>query len=226
MYIANISLYVSAVNISFRYPLSSDQTPTSPARGYHHGDLKRALLDAAVTLLRTEGVEALTLRAVARAAGVSPTAPYRHFADRRALIGAVAEEGFRQLGEALGSAMASAEGRPGFRQVAVAYVRFAHEHPAEYRVMFGAEVAKTDELPGLQQTSRGVLAGVAAGLRGLQAAGLVGSGDPDMMALAAWASLHGLVMLSLDGQTEGVAPSLDALVDEMTRMIMFGLAPR
>ena len=201
---------------------SSDVAP----RSYHHGDLKRALLEAALTLLRTEGVEGLTLRAVARAAGVSPAAPYRHFADRRALLGAIAEDGFRRFGEALRNAMSSAPGPLGFRQVAYAYVRFAHENPAEYRVMFGAEVAQTEDLPGLQQTSRGVLEFVGGGLRALQAAGRVGPGDPSMMALAVWASLHGLVMLSLDGQTADVAPSLDALVEQMTGMIMFGLAPR
>lgn len=207
--------------------MSAEDLPAdSPARGYHHGDLKRALLEAAMTLLRAEGVEGLTLRAVARAAGVSPSAPYRHFADRRALIAAIAEDGFRRLGDALREAMQSAPGPLGFRQVAVAYVGFAHENPAEYRVMFGAEVARTEDLPGLQETSRGVLRFVEGGLRGLQAAGRVGPGDPWLMALAVWASLHGLVMLSLDGQTADIAPSVDAMVDQSTKMIMFGLAPR
>ena len=200
--------------------------PGAPARAYHHGDLKRALLDAALDLLRAEGPEAMTLRAVARAAGVSQAAPYRHFADRRALVAAVAEEGFERLGAAMMAAMAADPGRAGFRQVAVAYVRFAHEHPAEYRVMFGAELADQSDLPSLQARSRGVLGGVTQVIAGLQQAGVVGAGDPAMMATSVWAMLHGLVMLSLDGQTAGVAPSLDALVDEVTRVIMFGMAPR
>jgi AcrR family transcriptional regulator len=197
-----------------------------PARAYHHGDLKRALLDAALEILRAEGAGAMTLRAVARAAGVSPAAPYRHFADRRALVAAVAEEGFDRLGAAMRRAMEVDPGRGGFRQVAVEYVRFAHEHPAEYRVMFGAELADHSDLPALKARSHGVLGGVTQVIAGLQQAGVVGPGDPAMMAAAVWAMLHGLVMLSLDGQTAGVAPDVDALVAEVTRLIMFGMAPR
>jgi AcrR family transcriptional regulator len=195
-------------------------------RAYHHGDLKRALIDAATEILRTHGSEALTLRAVARAAGVSANAPYRHFPDRRTLVAAVAQEGFALLHGEMMAAIRSAEGREGFRQVAVAYVRFAHEHPARYRVMFGAEVAAKDDLPDLRAQSRSVLEFVAIGIDALQKAGMVGPGDPMMMATSLWAALHGLVMLSLDGQTDGVADSLDELVHETTRIVMFGMAPR
>ncbi len=197
-----------------------------PVRAYHHGDLKRALIDAAGVILRNDGVEALTLRAVARAAGVSANAPYRHFPDRRALVAAVAQEGFARLQDEMMTAMRTAEGRLGFKQVAVAYVRFGRANSAEYRVMFGPEVAARDDLPELRDQSRGVLQFVAFGIDALQKAGAVGPGDPSMMAASLWAALHGLVMLSLDGQVAGVAPSLDALVEETTRIVMFGLAPR
>lgn len=195
------------------------------ANSYHHGDLKAALVVSAVNILRREGAEALTLRAVAKATGVSATAPYRHFPDRRALIAAVAEEGFRSLGRAMGDGMQTAAGRLGLKGVALAYVRFAHENPAEYRVMFGPEVANTDDLPALRETGRSVLGFVAEGIRQLQQAGLVGPGDPALMAAATWATLHGVVMLSLDGQTKSIA-SLDALTEEATRIMMFGMAAR
>lgn len=195
-------------------------------RAYHHGDLKAALVEAGVEILRGNGPEALTLREVARRAGVSQAAPYRHFKDRRDLVAAVAERGFARLGEAMRLAMGAAGGRPGLRQVAEAYVRFGLENPAEYRVMFGPEVAVTDDLPALRETGRSVLGFVAEGLGGLQKAGLVGPGDPWLMAVATWATLHGLVMLSLDRQTAGIAPSVDALVQEATRIMMFGMAPR
>lgn len=198
----------------------------TPRRAYHHGDLKAALVEAAVDIVRTEGADALTLRAVAARVGVSATAPYRHFADRRALVAAVAEVGFRKLQEAMLEAVQSGGGREGMKQVAMAYVRFGHENAAEYRVMFGPEVAVTDELPSLRQTGRGVLGFVAEGFSRLQQAGLIGPGDPWLMAVATWATLHGLVMLSLDGQTAGVAPSLEAVVEEAARIMMFGMAPR
>ena len=196
------------------------------SRGYHHGDLKAALVEAAAELLAAKGAEALTLRAVARRVGVSQAAPYRHFADRRALVAAVAERGFTRLQQAMMEGMRSASGRPGLRQVAEAYVRFGLENPAEYRVMFGPEVAKTEDLPSLRETGRGALGFVAEGMAQLQRAGLVGAGDPWMLATATWATLHGLVMLTLDGQTTTVASSVDALVEESTRIMMFGLAPR
>jgi AcrR family transcriptional regulator len=209
---------------------SKTKAAVAPERTYHHGDLRRALVAAAIELLRAEGAEALTLRAVARAAGVSQAAPYRHFADRRALVAAVAEEGFRGLGDemsrAMAEAMRSGNMRLAFREVGLAYVRFALQHPAEYRVMFGAEVANHQDLPGLRARSHAVLDGVAQAVAGLQQARLVGAGDPGTMAAALWATLHGLVMLSLDGQTTGVVASLDALVDEALRLVMFGMAPR
>ena len=202
------------------------RTPPKGRRAYHHGDLKAALIAQARTILRREGVDALTLRAVARAAGVSQAAPYRHFPDRRALIAAVAEAGFRDLGQAMTAMASTAEGRLGLKQVAFAYVRFALDRPADYRIMFGPEVANTEDLPELRETAQSVLGFVAEGIAQLQRAGLVGAGDPALMAVATWSMLHGLVMLTLDGQTAGVAPSVDALVEEATRIMMFGLAPR
>src|SRR5215204_3992851 len=124
---------------------------------YHHGDLRRALVDAAIPLLRSGGAEALTLRAVAREAGVSQTAPYRHFADRAALVSAVADDGFRRLHARLVAAArapakttgrAQHTARGGLQAIALAYVRFALEHPEEYRVMFGSEVASASAEQG------------------------------------------------------------------------------
>ena len=195
-------------------------------RTYHHGDLKAALVEAAAAIVRTKGLEALTLREVARRTGVSAAAPYRHFPDRRALVAAVAERGFRRLGEAMEEGMKSAGGRAGFRQVAVSYVEFGLANPAEYRVMFGPEVADTGDFPSLRETSRGVLGGVAGVVSHLQKAGLIGPGDAWKIAVALWSMLHGLVILVLDGQTEGIAPDPEALVEEATRIMMFGMAPR
>jgi AcrR family transcriptional regulator len=195
-----------------------------PSRAYHHGDLKAALVTHAIELLRAEGLEALTLRGVARAAGVSQAAPYRHFADKRELIGAVAEDGFRRLQASMIERMSGKEGRTGFKGVALAYIDFALQNPAEYRVMFGPEVANTEDLPSLRGTSRSVLGFVAQGIEQLQQAGLIGPGNPMSMAVATWAMLHGLVMLWLDGAAQGVAPPLPELVDEVTRIMMFGMA--
>ena len=195
-------------------------------RAYHHGDLKAALVDAAVDIIRKSGSEALTLREVARSVGVSQAAPYRHFKDRRELVAAVAERGFVRLRDRMLVGIQSAQGRLGLKSVAEAYVSFGLENPAEYRVMFGPEVAVTDDLPSLRDTGRSVLGFVAEGISQLQKQGLVRSGDPWLMAVATWSTLHGLVVLSLDGQTAGVAPSRELLVEEATQIMMFGMAPR
>jgi AcrR family transcriptional regulator len=203
--------------------------PKKPAasRSYHHGDLRQALLDAGLWILRVEGPQSLSLRAVARRAGVSQTAPYRHFADRRALVAAIAQDGFSRMGDAMQRAAQGGETpRLALKNVARAYVDFAHEYPAEYRVMFGPEVSDKDGLDDLRATGGAVLGFVTAAIDGLQRGGLIGPGDPARIAVATWAMLHGLVMLSLDGQTANVGASRDELVEEATRIMMFGMAPR
>jgi AcrR family transcriptional regulator len=209
--------------------------PLRAKRGYHHGDLRRALVEAAIPLLRDGGPEALTLRAVARAAGVSQTAPYRHFADRAGLVAAVAETGFRRLharlldaarapAATLGNAPATARG--GLQAIAIAYVRFALEHPAEYRVMFGGEMAALEKTgSGLATARDEVFALLRGGVATLQEQGLVRSGDTRAIALTAWALVHGLVMLTLDGQVSGPeAASPEELTRTATGLLMFGMA--
>jgi AcrR family transcriptional regulator len=201
-------------------------------RGYHHGDLKRALLDAAIPLIRKGGPEALTLRAVARAAGVSQTAPYRHFADRAALVAAVADQGFERLHARLLEAFRTPEkitgrkpttARGGLQAIAVAYVQFALDHPDEYRVMFGGE-AVSERSP---ESGGKVFAFLREGIAMLQKEKLVRDGDPHAMALTAWALVHGLAMLMLDGQLEGQkAPTPTELTLLATELLMFGMARR
>ncbi|HEX5754124.1 MAG TPA: TetR/AcrR family transcriptional regulator [Archangium sp.] len=107
---------------------------TAP-RPYHHGDLKRALLEASLELIREEGVDALTVAEVGRRVGVSSAAPYKHFADRPALLRALATEGNRQLGEAIVAATrGSTDPLEAFRLSGVAYIRWAAENPALYRI--------------------------------------------------------------------------------------------
>lgn len=107
------------------------------ARPYHHGDLSRALIQAGRRILEGEGPAALSLRAVAREAGVSPAAPYHHFKDKCDLLDAVSREGWMELGAAVAKARSQApEARAAMTNIGVAYVCFARENPALYRVMY------------------------------------------------------------------------------------------
>src|SRR5438309_11373963 len=113
------------------------ESQAAEARPYHHGDLSRALIDAASRILEAEGPTALSLRAVAREAGVSPAAPYHHFKDKAELLDAVAEQGWDLLDAALAKAKAEAGSiHQAITELGVAYVCFARENPALYRVMY------------------------------------------------------------------------------------------
>src|SRR5436190_10168835 len=121
------------------------ESQTAEARPYHHGDLRRALIDAARRLLESEGPSALSLRAVAREAGVSPAAPYHHFKDKGELLDAVAGEGWSMLDEAIVAAKASAPSiHAAMTEIGVAYVCFATNNPALYRVMYDSARDKED----------------------------------------------------------------------------------
>jgi AcrR family transcriptional regulator len=115
--------------------IMSDPSPTE-ARPYHHGDLRRALVEAARQLVETEGPSAMSLRAVARHAGVSPAAPYHHFKDKAELLAAVAKEGWAMLS---GAVLQATQTKPGDTLApTIAYVSFARSHPALYRIMYDA----------------------------------------------------------------------------------------
>ena len=198
-----------------------------PARkrpdAYHHGDLRRALLREAVRTIQAQGVEALTLRAVAGKLGVSRTALYRHFADKQALLGAVAAEGFRTLRDALVAAWErEGRGRPGFEAMGRAYVHFALEHPSHYRVMFGS--AAVAPVPAPDDPGGGAFQALVDALVEQQGQGLVRGDPPRLLALYVWSVVHGVAMLALDGQLKDDAPPADVLMDFANERLRTGIA--
>ena len=114
------------------------EAKSAESRPYHHGDLRRALVDAARRLLEARGPSALSLRAVAREAGVSPAAPYHHFKDKAELLDAVAHEGWEMLQLAMIDAKSKSQGLQQLTALGIAYVCFARDNPALYRVMYDA----------------------------------------------------------------------------------------
>jgi AcrR family transcriptional regulator len=179
--------------------------------GYHHGDLRAALVRAGLGLLAARDAEALSLREVARAVGVSATAVYRHFPDKQALMTALALEGLAQLSAAQhAGAEAAGGGLAGFAASGRAYVRFALANPALFRLIFASPVLAGEELApgGRSEAARrlrtnapstpAVIAGPASSKRELRA----------------WAMVHGLAMLMLDGQV----PADDALIEAVVSL--------
>jgi AcrR family transcriptional regulator len=195
---------------------------------YHHGDLRRALLDAALRLVESEGAPALTLRAAARLAGVSQAAPYRHFADKQALLAAVAEEGFRAMTAAMRRAMHPHEDEPllKFRALGLGYVEFARSHPAHFRVMFGPELADRSTHPALAEVAAEAFRLLVASIADCQRAGFAREGDPEDLAVTAWSTVHGLSALIVNGQLGARGAPIDELGERVTQNLFLGLGPR
>ncbi|MBV8843586.1 MAG: TetR/AcrR family transcriptional regulator [Bryobacterales bacterium] len=183
-----------------------------PAKPYHHGDLRHALLDEALRTIQTHGVEHLTLRIVGERLGVSRSALYRHFADKQSLLAAVGKEGFRTLRQALADAWnRNGRGRTGFQAMGKAYVQFAVAHASHYRVMFGGFIesaAKNDQFIAEAKAAFQVLVDA---LVEQQNAGDILQDDPVLMARFVWALFHGAAMLFIDGQLPETAQQ-DALM--------------
>jgi AcrR family transcriptional regulator len=168
---------------------------------YHHGDLRRTLLDASLALVEESGLGALSLREVARKAGVSHNAPYHHFPDRGSLLTAIAEEGFALLAAECQRARAAApdNARARLEACGMGYVTFALRAPAHFRVMFRPELSCADGKSVLFQAAVPAFDTVVGGVLECQAAGLAPPGDPMPLVLTCWSAVHGLASLWLDG---------------------------
>ena len=183
---------------------------TLAAKSYHHGELRTALVNAALDLLAEDGADAVSLRAVARRAGVSAMAPYRHYADKEALLAAVALRGFEGLQRVLRTADDGAPAGQALVEQAVAYVRYALENPALFRLMFGPRRLGTlSELTMAGETAYAVLAARVA-------AEAPANTDRDARALGCWSLVHGLASLFLDGRISDKTTAPD---DDVTRRV-------
>jgi AcrR family transcriptional regulator len=179
---------------------------------YHHGDLRRALLEEALRTIQAGGPGDLTLRAVGERLGVSRSALYRHFSDKQALLAAVGREGFRMLRLALAEAWEQhGRGRSGFEAMGLAYVRFAVTHPAYYRVMFGGFLESSGKDAEFVAEARAAFQVLVDSLVVQQQQGLVRHDDPQLLARFIWALVHGIAMLAIDGQLRGADEHADAL---------------
>ena len=191
---------------------------------YHHGDLRRALLHAAVSTIGRHGIDGLTLRGVGTTLGVSRTALYRHFTDKAALLSAVAAEGFRMLRTELTEAWErEGRGQRGFEAMGTAYIGFAVAHPSHYRVMFGADIAG-DNAELATEGPRAFQALVDA-LVALQQSGLARRDDPQQVAMFVWAAVHGVAMLAIDGRLGPDSAAVESLTRYATNRLLAATAP-
>lgn len=192
------------------------------ARAYHHGELPAALVSAALDLLAADGADAVSLRAVARRAGVSAMAPYRHYPDKEALLAAVAARGFEGLRDALRAADAAGstgQAPAGHALVAqaAAYVHYARTNPALFRLMFGPRSPGAH--PELATAGEAAYAVLAARVAAETPAG----SDREAVALGCWSLVHGLALLFLDGRvSEKTAASGDDVARRVAQAMLVG----
>jgi len=201
---------------------------TAKGDTYHHGNLRTALLEAAMEVVRERGVDGLTLREVARRAGVSHNAPYHHFVDKAALVSALAVEGFERFAAVFREAAASVKGSrlDRIRAIGEAYVRFAFEDPARFTLMWRPELRSVGDDSPVDEAGLASYAVLLAEIDAGQAAGEVIEGDVGLLGVAAWSAVHGFATLIVDGPLRDqatswslVQPLLDAVLDAAIRAL-------
>lgn len=197
---------------------------------YHHGDLSRALLDAARLLVERHGPTGWTMRQAARLAGVTSGAPYHHYRDRLALVQALAQEGFERLDRALAEARAACSGNPlaELDALGATLIRFAREERAHYRVMYGPESFARPS-PALHEAATRAYRHALEVVHAAQARGVIRAGPAADLALLCWSTMHGVAELSISGRLFDAgydAAGLAELAARLRVLLFVGLAPR
>jgi AcrR family transcriptional regulator len=231
----NIEPYVDGVKI-FR---QTSTVRTKQAKGaeppaYHHGDLRRALIEAGLALVTEEQDWTFSLREVARRAGVSHNAPYNHFADKRDLLAAVAVVGFAALEQRMRAATSGiANARTALVRIGVVYVTFGVENPAHYRLMFGSALVTAQEgrpkaVADAGARTRGIMSDTIrrGAVAGVFDAALRRDEDLSVAVLSAWSTVHGLTMLTIDGVADVPRSGIESIAKQVANSWCDGLMRR
>jgi AcrR family transcriptional regulator len=204
------------LDLSTPYPRVVPSTRTS----YHHGALREELLSASLHLIEAEGIGAVSLRRVAREAGVSPGAPYHHFADRASLLAALSAQGFRLLASELAAAKATASSPVhALSALLRAYVAFAQQQPAYFRLMFRPELSQPQKHPDVEAAGDAASGYLEETVADCVHAGIISAAQADCLAVTIWGLGHGLASLWLDGQLRHTWDDPGALTAQITVLL-------
>ena len=191
---------------------------------YHHGNLRQSLLDHALLLIKQAGVAKLSLRNLAKSVGVSQTAPYRHFADKNALLSALASQGFDQLRQFIRQRYHGHENDPqsALVKVGMAYIEYAVEHPESYRLMFSqkAQLFDASEMANCANDNFEILIKI---IRDGQQSAQFTDCPPEQIALTCWSLVHGFASLMIDGLVEWDAVPFDQLSEQILSLAITGI---
>jgi AcrR family transcriptional regulator len=178
------------------------KTGKPAGRDYHHGNLKNALIEAALAQIANHGARALSLRELSRSIGVSHASTYRHFPNKESVLATIAEQGFEKLTHAMEAAARPYAGDPleMLQATGVAYVGFGVTHPHHLQVMFGDLVTHHENYPALLESSKKAYEVLVSVVREGQRTGRIRAQNERLVTLAAWAQVHGLTMLIASGR--------------------------
>jgi AcrR family transcriptional regulator len=210
----------------------SARRPIAPAKPYHHGDLRRVLIDAALQLAGESGAEAVSVREAARRAGVSPGAPFRHFPSRMALMTAVAEEAQRRFRDEIDAALAeapAADPLARFRAFGMAYLRWAMRNPAHFEIISSGRYFDHDKAAGLSRDNAELIGTIERTLAEAFALGQLRSADLKRVQIAGRALVYGFARMNLDGHLPrwGVAAAeVERTAEAILDLFIEGIARR
>ena len=173
-------------------------------KNYHHGDLRKKLLETALEIISEHGLEKVSMRGLGQRIGVSRTAPYRHFADKSALLCAIAEQGHQKLTSVLINANKKLLDDPLTRltNTGIGYVEFAVANPVHYRIMFGNEILENKRTPELVKAAENSFNELLYAVKACQDEKLIKPINPYIIANTLWSLTHGISMLLIDGQIQ------------------------
>jgi AcrR family transcriptional regulator len=207
-------------DVAMSTPYARHVPASQPRATYHHGTLREQLITACVALIEAEGIGAVSLRRVARDSGVSPRAPYHHFADRSALLAAIAVRGHELLDERLRQARRQAPtAARALGALVETYVGFARDHPAYLQLILRPELSQPDQHPQAQAAGEAAIQLLTDTVLDCQREGSAPPGDPTALVAMIWAIAIGIVTLWLDGPLEGRCVSLGTTPEALTAQI-------
>ena len=215
-YTEMFSVSTLSVNVHFMTPSKTN---------YHHGNLRTTLIEQTAEMITENGLESVTMRALSQSIGVSRTAAYRHFSDKTELLCAVAEEGFIRFAGILKSARTdqSLDIKQQFHQMGSAYVKFALENPAFYRIMFRENQIDKEQSSSLKSAAEAAFLELVQCLADAQKAGLIKQEELNFQASFVWATMHGLSSLIIDQKLQFDEDQHQPFLDFMKNKILAGL---
>jgi len=198
----------------------------SQNKKYHHGDVPRALMEAALKSIREHGVERLSLRAIARDVGISQTAPYRHFKDKTDLLVKLAAEGFYTLAARKTKIRTQPYSEENLIEIGIGYVQFAKEHPEQYKLMFGSSIENRRDYQELMDASHTAFACILDQVKEGVDSGFLVDMDPEVLAKSCWTTVHGIASLLIDGFFDNIEYDFNEFLRQQVTFNVRGISKR